>query len=145
FLETIIDERRDDFAEDALAPEFFAKPITEFGSVSMHVFTEMKTNSADRHAADLDAEIHRRLFGNYAFQKIVRVLDRVGIWKPVPQIDRNPAIVCVFCHRFGVFHAPVADRAAIKLEFHVYFSSSFVSANVLTANSKSSRECAALT
>ena len=64
--ETIIGKRRHGFTSDAVSPEIFAQPVTEFGGVTMNVFANSNSHPADGRALDVYAKLCDRLLGRHA-------------------------------------------------------------------------------
>src|SRR2546423_7714083 len=132
----MIDERGDNLSHNPLPPEFLGRPITHLGGKPVNIFADGDSDAADGRSVDLDTMRFLLPLAYCSLDEIPRVFDSIRIWKAIAQVDRDAAIVSMLGQRFGVFHAPVPDRAALEFKLHVYFNSSFVSANALTANSK---------
>jgi hypothetical protein len=51
-------------------------------------------------------------------QEFMRVLDRVRMWKGIPQSKPDFAVVCVLCQRFSIIQPPRANQALFQNELH---------------------------
>jgi hypothetical protein len=84
----------------------------------MHVLARVNTNPADGCAVNLNAKFHFRLFAYRSLQELVRVVNRVWIWKRIAHGQPDFAIVRVLSERLGIMHLPRPNGTSLQHELH---------------------------
>jgi hypothetical protein len=86
--------------------------------MSVHVLAWMNTDPADGRAINFDTKPCCGLFRDRSAYELMRVVNRVWMWKRIAYGQPHFAIVCVPGHGLGVVQSPWADRASFEHELH---------------------------
>ena len=99
-------------------PELLAEPVAQFGSVSVHINSQMNSNPANRRAVNFNTKVLDRLELDRCFQEFSCILACIRVWKFIAQREPNFAIIRMLDERLRVIQAPWANGAAPQNEMH---------------------------